>query len=385
MSSVHGCDSDCDVAFFLQDIDGGGAERAIIRLAGEIAGLGYEVDLVIGDADSDYRAEVSQKVNLIDFGTRSPFAVFFRLMAYLRRRNPAVIMSALDPPNIMLVAATRITGFKGKTVISQRAVLDASLRELNHGRRMITWLLMRFLFPRADALISNSYAASVELQERLGVPASKVFTIPNAIDMNRIKQLALEPLSNPFICGDREPLIVSVGSLTRRKDMETLIKAFALVKAQRQASLVIVGKGPELPKLEILIAALGLGECVHLPGFEANPYKWIAMASVFVSSSTEEGFPNAIAESLALGCPVVATNCPGDTAELLGHGKWGRLVPVGDPERMAEAILATLNDPNPPDGKVRAADFSPYRQTSAYLDVLLPKTESASSAFCEAA
>jgi len=166
--------------------------------------------------------------------------------------------------------------------------------------------------------------------------------------------------------------------------MGTLIKAFAVVKAQREARLAIIGEGyqpAERDRIERLISELGLGESVQLPGFEANPYKWMAAAAVFVSSSTAEGFPNVIAEALALGRPIVATDCPGDTAELLGHGKWGRLVPVGDPQRMAGAILAALDDPDPPDGRTRAADFAPSKITSAYLKVLLPKFEHAADAF----
>jgi glycosyltransferase involved in cell wall biosynthesis len=97
-------------------------------------------------------------------------------------------------------------------------------------------------------------------------------------------------------------------------------------------------------------------------------------ASVLVSSSVTEGCPNQVLEGLALGIPIVATDCPGDTAEILGHGKWGRLVPVADPARMAKAILATLDDPNPPDGTLRAADFSPEKTTHAYLNVLLARS-----------
>ena len=361
------------IALFLQNLDGGGAERAILKLAYEVAELGYAVDLVVGDANSDYRAEVPREVNLIDFSTRSPFAVFFGLAAYLRRRKPAVIMSALDVPNIMLVPAARLAGFRGRTVISQRAVLDASLRELGPTRRTLTRWLIRTCFPRADALISNSHAAATDLKGRLGIPERKVFTIPNAVDIHRIMQLAQESSHDRLLSDGDASLIVSVGSLTVRKDMETLIQAFALVKDRRPARLVIVGKGPERARLETLTNMLGVERHVYFAGFETNPYKWIASASVFVSSSVEEGFPNVIAESLALGCPVVATDCPGDSAELLGRGKWGRLVPVGDPERMAEAILAALDDRNPPDGRIRAADFAPSKIASAYVDVLLQK------------
>lgn len=369
-----------DIAFFLLDLDGGGTERAIVALAGEIGRQGYAVDLVVGDADSDYRSEISSAVHVHDFVTRSPLLVFFRLIAYLRRRKPMVVMSALDLPNIMSVVAARFAGYKGRTIISQRAVLAASQTEVAPSRRILTALLQRVCFSRADAVISNSYAAANEVRTLLGVPADRVVTIHNALDADRINRLASEEVDGDFLSKNRVPMIVSVGSFTKRKDMETLIKAFQIVKAQRRVSLVIIGKGPEQHKIESLISDLGLDEDVHLPGFDANPYKWVAAAAVFVSSSTGEGFPNVIAEALALGRSIVATDCPGDTAELLWHGKWGRLVPVRDPGRMADAILAALDDPNPPDGRIRAADFSPSKITSAYLNVLLPKFDHAAGA-----
>lgn len=134
-----------DLAFFLQDQDGGGAERAIVALAGEIAKQGYAVNLVVGDADSDYRSEVSSAVNVIDFATRSPLLVLCRLTAYLRRRKPTVVISALDLSNIMLVIAARLAGYKGRTVISQRAVVDASLRDLPPARKMSRNLFNAFV------------------------------------------------------------------------------------------------------------------------------------------------------------------------------------------------------------------------------------------------
>jgi glycosyltransferase involved in cell wall biosynthesis len=341
----------------------------------------------VAHADSDFRHEISSAVNVVDFATRSHLLTLCRLIAYLRRRNPTVMMSALDVPNIMLLVAARIAGYKGRTIISQRAVVAATQREWPLGRRLLIMLLQRTLFPRADALISNSHAGANEVRERLGVPADRISVIHNAVDVERINRLAREPLSNHWLSKLQQPLIVSVGSLTTRKDVGTLIKAFASVKAQRQAHLVIIGKvegrnsRAEQYKIENLIAELGLSANVHLFGFDANPYKWMAAAAVFVSSSMEEGFPNVIAEALALGRPIVATDSLGDTATLLGQGKWGRLVPVGDPERMADAILTALDDPNPPDGRIRAADFTPARITAAYLDVLRPKSKQTAESF----
>jgi glycosyltransferase involved in cell wall biosynthesis len=359
------------IAFFLRDLDGGGAERAVVALAGEVATRGYVVDLVVGDADGDYRSEVPAAVHLESFSTRSPVRILSRLTSYLRRRNPGAIMSALDVSNILLIAAAKAARYRGRTVISQRAVVDASLRELGGPRRLVTSLLQRWCFPRADAVISNSHAAARELQASLHISSEKVFTIHNALNVERIERLAKEPLD--LRVDDQAPLIVSVGSLTKRKDMATLVQAFAKVRQKVQANLAIVGRGGEEITIRGLVSDLGLSN-VLLVGFDVNPYRWIAAADVFVSSSTAEGFPNAIAEALALDRSIVATDCPGDTAELLQHGKWGRLVPVGDPAIMAAAILAALDDPKPPQGRLRAAEFAPHKATSAYLKVLLPNS-----------
>lgn len=374
-------------AFFLESLDGGGAERAIVALAGEIARRGHAVDLVVAHADSDFYHEISPAVNVVDLAARSHLLTLCRLITYLRRRNPTVVMSALDVPNIMLLVAARISGYKGRTIISQRAVVTAIQREWPLGRRLMIMLLQHTLFPQADALISNSHAAANEVRERLGVPTDRISVIHNAVDIERINRLAREPLSNHWLSKLQQPLIVSVGSLTARKDVGTLIKAFASVKARRQAHLVIIGKvegrnsQAEQHKIENLIEELGLSAHVHLPSFDPNPYKWMAAAAVFVSASMEEGFPNVIAEALALGRPIVATDSLGDTATLLEQGKWGRLVPVGDPERMADAILAALDDPTPPDGRIRAGDFTPARITAAYLNVFRPKSEQTDETF----
>lgn len=371
----------CGVAFFLLDLDGGGAERAIVALAGEIAKQKLVVEFVVGDADRDYRYEISPAVNVVDFSTRSRLLLLWRLIVYLRVRKPAVVMSALDTANILLLVAAQLSGYKGRVIVSQRAVVAASQNELRTSRRFVLRFFQCLFFRQATALISNSRAAAGDVRTLLGVSSDRLFTIHNAVDMDRINRLAKEPINDHFVHKRREPFIVSVGSFTKRKDVATVVRAFKIVKARRKASLILVGKGPEQQEIERLVSDLGLSDDVHLPGFDINPYKWISAATVFVSSSTGEGFPNVIAEALALDRLIVATDCPGDTAELLEYGKWGRLVPVGDPERMADAILAALDDPNPPVGRVRAADFAPSKITSAYLNVLLPNTSHAAHAY----
>ena len=108
---------------------------------------------------------------------------------------------------------------------------------------------------------------------------------------------------------------------------------------------MVLGEGRERPRLERLVAELGLSEDVALPGYVENPFAWLSRAQLFILSSRYEGLPGALVQALACGCPVVSTDCPSGPREILEDGKLGALVPVGDAAAMAAAIVAALNAP----------------------------------------
>ena len=363
------------VAFFLPNLEGGGAERAIVTLANGISELDVNVDLVLQEAVGPYLAEVLPGVRVVNLSSKGKLRTIFRLVTYLARCAPQTMMSSLDLSNMQMIVAAKLARFKGRTVVSQRATVAAVYSPISWIHNWAYKCGIRFTYPFADFVISNSCAAADEIRTMSGVAADKVVTIHNGVDSERISRLSNEPLQDDWFLRGHGPLILSVGSVTARKDMGTLVKAFALMAAKTKVRLSIIGESyepSEFRKIKRMIADFGLIESVHLPGFDPNPYKWMAAAAVVVSASTAEGCPNVIAEALALDRAIVATDCPGDTAVLLGHGKWGRIVPVGDSERMADAILAALDDPNAPNGRIRAADFSPDHNLGAYLRVLLP-------------
>jgi glycosyltransferase involved in cell wall biosynthesis len=167
------------------------------------------------------------------------------------------------------------------------------------------------------------------------------------------------------------PVILGVGELCARKDFGTLIRAFALVRRERPARLVILGKGRQREKLEALARELGVGADVSLPGFVNNPYPYMKRASLFVLSSAYEGFGNVLVEALATGTPVVATDCPSGPREILEDGRYGPLVPVGDVRRLASSILDTLAHPPEPPLLVQAAErFRVESSAVQYLTAL---------------
>ena len=116
--------------------------------------------------------------------------------------------------------------------------------------------------------------------------------------------------------------------------------------------------------------ALGIKKNVYFRGFDTNPFRWLAKASVLISSSNGEGCSNVILQAMATNCPIVATDCPGDTAELLGHGRWGKLVPVGDAEKLATAIIETLERRIKINTKKQIKQFTMPIYLQSYIKVL---------------
>jgi glycosyltransferase involved in cell wall biosynthesis len=162
-----------------------------------------------------------------------------------------------------------------------------------------------------------------------------------------------------------------MGRLVPQKDFATLLRAFALVRADRPARLVILGEGPERDRLMLLARELGIENDVLLPGFVTNPFAWVGRASLFVLSSAWEGLPTVLVEALACGTPVIATDCPHGPRAILEGGDLGPLVPVGDSRKMAEAMRRMLDAPTERSRLLaRAAAFHEDRAIEAYRHIL---------------
>jgi glycosyltransferase involved in cell wall biosynthesis len=176
---------------------------------------------------------------------------------------------------------------------------------------------------------------------------------------------------HPWFAPGEPPVILAAGRLTAQKDYPTLMRAFASLRKNRPAHLVILGEGEEHPRLQALAMELGIRADVDLPGFLDHPFPLMAHCQVLVLSSAWEGFGNVLVEALACGTQVVSTDCPSGPAEILEDGKYGRLVPVGDAVALAKAIEATLDRPYPVAMlRQRAQAFSSKDAVGQYLEAL---------------
>ena len=144
-------------------------------------------------------------------------------------------------------------------------------------------------------------------------------------------------------------IIVSVGRIDiGHKRQDVLVKAYAIVHHQHpEARLKIVGDGNDKERLKNLVSDLGLSENIFFTGQVKDVYSEMIDSKIFVLTSDFEGIPNALLEAMALGLPVISTDCtPGGAAFLIEDNKYGRLVPRGDVEKVAEQIVSLLEDKN---------------------------------------
>jgi glycosyltransferase involved in cell wall biosynthesis len=162
-----------------------------------------------------------------------------------------------------------------------------------------------------------------------------------------------------------------MGRLTRQKGFDVLLDAFKRLLDDRDARLIIIGDGQDRASLQAQAERLGISDRLLMPGFQTNPYPWLARADLFVLSSRWEGSPNALTEALALGVPCVATDCPSGPAEVLGESGAGPVVPVDDAAALSAAMSAMLADPTPSDRLHAAvAEYNVERSADRYLEVL---------------
>lgn len=362
----------------------------VIRLGGpgaEESGAGPFRLLRRAGGRRDARALLLRQALLSRFPFVRPYAGASRLWLlrglretarYLETARPAVLYPVGETANLLAVAARGLSGAPTRVIAGLHAAVPKRRAAAagGAGGRWRARLLARGIrraLHRADGIVAASRGLADEWAEDAAVPRSRIAAIHNPVVGEDLASLAAAPLHHPWFREDGPPLILGAGRLAPQKDFETLLRAFALVRRRRPARLAILGDGELLPSLRGLADRLGIRREALFPGFARNPFAWMARAGVFALSSKWEGFGNVLVEALACGCPVVSTDCPSGPAEILDGGTWGRLVPVGDPPAMAEAILATLDAP--PDRESlrrRGARFSEDRAARAYARFIPP-------------
>ena len=393
---------DRPIALFVRSFEGGGgAERVMLNLASALAARGNPLDLVMGRREGHFLEEIPDTVTVVDLAIGSPrrplpalwamphvawrlgtaaltpkaewlLSAVPALTAYLNRRRPAALLSALGYPNVAALLARRSGATPTRVVVSEHNHLSTSAAHARKRHERTFPNLAARLYPAADGIVAVSHGVADDLARTLRLPRSRITTIYNPIFRSEIAIEALARPAHAWLAPDAPPVLLGIGKLKPQKDFACLIRAFARVRATRPVRLILLGDGPQREALLALARTLGVADAVALPGFVANPFAYLGRAAAFVLSSAWEGLANVVIEALACGCPVVSTDCPSGPAEILDGGKYGRLVPVGDDAALANAISATLDAPPSREPlRDRARYFSVDRAAAQYRRMLL--------------
>jgi N-acetylgalactosamine-N,N'-diacetylbacillosaminyl-diphospho-undecaprenol 4-alpha-N-acetylgalactosaminyltransferase len=329
------------IAFIINSLAGGGAERVFCQLIEGLQDRLRDCDcevVLLDDEPHAYSPPSSVALRTLAAERRMAISVA-RLIGEMRRFRPHVAISFLNRANCANVLASRWCGYRA--VISERVATSAHFGAGPAGglKRSIT----RQLYSRADVVLAVSEGVRRDLVEQCGVPGERIEVIENPVDVDRIRALGAQAPDYQL----PERFIVSVNRLIANKNVALQLEG--LQRSGLPHHLVILGDGPDRNALQARAEALGLVGRVHLVGFSPNPFAIVARAEMFLSTSNAEGFPNALAEAMALGVPCVSTNCQAGPSEILAGkprlelagmhpAEFGVLIPVGDAEACASAL-----------------------------------------------
>jgi glycosyltransferase involved in cell wall biosynthesis len=350
------------VAFFLATSGHSGVDKVMGRLLPALAGRGFRVDLLRVDNHGPYLPPV-EGVRQVRLGARHVATCLGPLFRYLKKESPDVLLADKDKANRLAIIASRLASPGTRVVVRFGATLSQQMKNRSFGQRLTQSLSMRYLYPLAHRVLTPSKGAADDMAAATGLRREHIHVVPSPVITRRFLKLAAEPVEHPWLVNKTMPVFIGIGELSKRKDFSTMIRAFARVRANRPCRLMILGKGKLKAHLEALAEELGVQEDVMLPGFQENPYAYLARADLFLHSARSEGLGLALVEAVALGINAVACDCPSGPGEVLAGGKYGRLVDVGDDEGMASAIMEALAAPVDAAHLTEAA--APYREAAS--------------------
>ena len=343
----------------------------MVDIARGLSERGLGVDCVLVKAEGPYLDLVPEGVGVIDLRSHRTAAGLPGLLRYLWTHRPDVLLSTSNEAIAVALIAKTIFPKRLPVIARMSNHYSVQFRSGTWWSRRVSRLLGRLL-TNADAIVAPSVAVAVDLRDSVPRICRLVTAIPNPVVWPEHAALACEPVAHPWFGESAPPVILSAGRLVPQKDHPTLLWAFAEIVRSRDARLVLIGEGPDRALLHGLSEKLNVSQWVDMPGFQANPFSYMKKSRVFVLPSRYEGLPNALIQAMACGTPVVATACPGGTGEILGDGRWGRLVPVGDWRGLARAVLDTMDDPVPSRCLIgRASCYSHTNAIDRYYSMIM--------------
>ncbi len=329
------------LCIFIPFYDNGGVERMLVNLANGISAVGVDVDFIVCDVSRPYLSQLTSAVRLIHLKSE----LLENTVAYLCRETPDAVLCAKESSLELALNAKRKKDLK--VSIYCRAVTNSS-RQLQDKNFFSRWLRVRALkryYAQVNGIVAVSEGVADDVRKLTSASNLDVRVANNPVITPSFFAQANEAMSHPWFGKGKPPVILGVGRFSRAKNFSLLLEAFALVRKKLDCRLLLLGEGRQRRSLEKQASHLGIVNDLDMPGFVENPYPYLKHSALFVLSSHWEGSPNVLTEAMALGTPVVSTDCPSGPREILQGGRFGGLVPVGDAGLLANAMTQNLAKP----------------------------------------
>jgi len=372
------------ILFIVPNLVAGGAERQIIYLMRGLLERGFSPSLFMLDPVGVFLDEIpygvkvylpkshrpsNPSMNLV-IHHRNPLKTIREIIRVVRKENPVILYSRHWPTKIPTAFAGWL--LRKKVVLSEVNSLAYEMAYRDTSRR--NFYLKNIACRLADVIVAVSQGVADSLDQLFKLNP-KVRVIYNGLDLEEIEKKSREEISHPWF-NHAQPIAVTAGRLVNQKGFVHLLEAVKLVNDKTPLRLLIMGDGKLKEELKKRTEELGIKDKVDFLGVKKNPFAYMARCNLFVLSSLYEGLPNVLVEAMALGLPVISTNCPYGPSEIIEDGKNGILVPVKNPRAISEAVLKVLGDNQLRDklrkeAKIRARDFSLDNMISEYAELFL--------------
>ncbi len=348
------------ISAFIYGLTWGGATRRLLSLLEGFSERGHQVELVVVDSSGPLWKEIPEGVRLYQLN-QGPLGYIFPLLSrrskmsfskfalarYLKTADFDLFLSAANHAHVTALSAKVLSGSKRPFVLRLSSHVTASLKNSRKLSKRIRFLQAKRLYPKADMIIAVSRAVKDDLAQAFSINKARIKVVYNPVYSEKLRELSKKPPGHPWLLSERGkrqvPVLISAGRLRKQKGFSTIIKAVKIASVKKELRLIILGEGKARRWLTRLIKDMGMEAQVDMPGFVKNPVSYMARADLFCHASTFEGLPGVVIEALGTGCPVVCTDSPGGAREILGGGKYGLLVPVGDADSFSKAILEALD------------------------------------------
>ncbi|WP_074384047.1 glycosyltransferase [Acinetobacter pseudolwoffii] len=313
-------------------LQGNGAERFALTLAKGLIDAGHEAHIVYFKNIIDLPIPEGVKLHFFDYQKYRAIPKFMRA-GFAAKAFDRFVIKNIGTPDLVLSNLFPVDFVLSKSQLPNVHLVIHNTTSLEYGERLEGMKKQLDKVYLAKPCVAVSKGVETDFIKVFG-SESRITTIYNPIDVDQVISTA-----NEYVPEIEGPYIVNVGKFKRQKRHDILIEAYA--KANVQEKLVLVGTGELLESSKKLVKSLGIEDKVIFTGFKKNPYPYIKHAKLMVVSSDFEGLGLVILEALALGTPVISTNCPSGPSEILPSIN---LVPIEDTVKLSIKINYALSD-----------------------------------------